>query len=267
MKKQVKIFFVVYLLLTLVALAGVFFTEKEEGIEEKVFLAMVAQGVGGEELECLKARAILTRTNLVGYEELVALASTQQVEAWFKEHAEGDAYGRIQQAIRETKGMILVFEGEVAFLPYHGSSCGMTRSAGETTEDVYSYIKSASCKNDILSPNYIEVRKYAVGEFPGEIKVVSRFESGYVDRVSVGGVTYGGEEFRKMYHLNSACFYVEYIDSGIRILTKGNGHGLGMSLNMANELAKNGNTATDILNYFFLGLRPALYEQGEVCPY
>jgi len=267
MKKQIIIFLIAFLLLMIISLTGVFFTEKEDNIEEKVFLAMIVQGVGNEEEECLKARAIMTRTNLVGFESETELATPERLEEWLQNDTTGEKYRRLKKCIKETEGMILVYNGEVAFLPYHAVSCGITRNAGEITKEEFAYIKSASCKEDILADKYIEVRKYSVKEFPGEVTITERFESGYVKSVSIGEKKYSGEEFRKMYNLPSACFYIESIDSGIRILIKGKGHGTGMSLNMANELAKKGSTATDILNYFFLGLSPALYEQGEVCPY
>ena len=267
MKKQIKIFIVIYFLLTLIALAGIFFTKEEENIDEQVFLAMVAQGVGDEDLECLKARAILIRTNLVGFKEQVILATPEQLEQWLNSDASGNSYRKLKKAIKETQGMIMVYEGEVHFLPFHGVSCGMTRAVGEITNQEYPYIKSVSCKNDILADSYIQVRKYNVKEFPGKLQILERFESGYVNMISMGDTIYTGEEFRQLYNLPSACFFIEEIDSGYRIIIKGCGHGVGMSLNMANELAKNGSTAMDILNYFFLGLSPALYEQGEVCPY
>ena len=267
MKKQRKIIIVIYFLLTLVGLAGIFFTKEEENIEEKVFLAMIAQGVHDEELECLKARAILLRTNLVEYEAETVLATPKQLDAFMKADYGGQKYRKVKKAIEETKGMILLYEGKVVFLPFHGVSCGITRAAGEITGESYGYIKSASCKNDIWADAYIQIRKYSKKEFPGLLTVQERFESGYVKSISIGDDVYTGEEFRVLYNLPSACFYIEEIDSGYRILIKGRGHGVGMSLNMASELAKNGYSAMDILNYFFLGLSPALYEQGEVCPY
>ena len=47
-------------------------------------------------------------------------------------------------------------------------------------------------------------------------------------------VTYGitvanGEAVRQALHLNSACFYLSELDGKIRIVTKGIGHGLGLS--------------------------------------
>lgn len=267
MKKQVKIILIFYLLLAVISLTGVFFTEKEEDLEEQVFLALLAQGAGGEEEECIKARAILLRSNLVAAKDKVELATPKQLELWLEEDITGERYRKIKKSIDETRGMILIYENQAVYLPYHSISCGITREAGEITKETYAYIKSASCKEDILAENYIEVRKYSKKEFPGEVKVISRYESGYVDKVSIGEIVYTGEEFRKMYNLASACFFVDDVENGIRILTKGQGHGLGMSLNMANELAKKGSSATDILNYFFLGLQPALYEEGEVCPY
>ncbi len=267
MKKHLKIYIILFFLLTIIALTGIFFHKEEDNIDEKVFLAMIAQGVHGEELECLKARAILLRTNLVGFENDVELATPEQLDAFMRTDYSGSDYRKVKQAIKETKGMILVYNKEIVFLPYHGISCGITRATGEITSQDFAYIKSASCKNDILADSYIQVRKYSKKEFPGKLQITKRFASGYVESITVGDNLYTGEEFRKLYNLPSACFFIEEIDSGYRILIKGHGHGLGMSLNMANELAKNGSSAMDILNYFFMGLSPALYEQGQVCPY
>ena len=267
MKKYLKIYITIFFLLTMVVLTGIFFQKDEDNIDEKVFLAMIAQGVHDEEPECLKARAILLRSNLVAFEENVELATPEQLDAFMRSDYNGSSYRKVKQAIKETKGMILVYEKTVVFLPYHGVSCGRTRDAGEITNQEFPYIKSASCKNDILSDSYIQVRKYSKKEFPGKLQIIKRFSSGYVDTIAVGDTIYTGEEFRALYNLPSACFFIEDIESGYRILIKGNGHGVGMSLNMANELAKNGYLAMDILNYFFMGLSTALYEQGEVCPY
>ena len=51
--------------------------------------------------------------------------------------------------------------------------------------------------------------------------------------------------------LNSACFYFSELDGKIRILTKGIGHGLGLSQYGANELAKQGKNYQDILKYYY----------------
>lgn len=60
-----------------------------------------------------------------------------------------------------------------------------------------------------------------------------------------------GEEFRNCLNLNSSCFYLKEVENKIRIVTKGLGHGLGLSQYGANELAKEGKTYQEILQYYY----------------
>ena len=60
-----------------------------------------------------------------------------------------------------------------------------------------------------------------------------------------------GEEFRNCLNLNSACFYLKEVEGKVRIVTKGLGHGLGLSQYGANELAKEGKTYREILQYYY----------------
>ena len=62
-----------------------------------------------------------------------------------------------------------------------------------------------------------------------------------------------GEEFREMYGLASSCFEFQQFENDARIITKGVGHGLGLSQYTANEMAKNGKTCEEILQFFFPG--------------
>ena len=77
--------------------------------------------------------------------------------------------------------------------------------------------------------------------------------AGYVLQVKVGEEAVSGEEFRSNYHLESSCFSLQHYNGKLLITTRGIGHGLGMSQYTANELAKEGKTVEDILQYFFEG--------------
>ena len=49
-------------------------------------------------------------------------------------------------------------------------------------------------------------------------------------------------------------FYIREIDGRVRIVTKGLGHGYGLSIYGANEMAKEGKTYQEILSYYYSGL-------------
>ena len=52
---------------------------------------------------------------------------------------------------------------------------------------------------------------------------------------------------------NSACFTVTEVDGEVRIVTKGLGHGFGLSQNEAEHMAGEGKTYEEILAYFYPG--------------
>lgn len=84
-------------------------------------------------------------------------------------------------------------------------------------------------------------------------QITSQDSAGYVTGVKVGEETLNGETFRDTYGLLSSCFELQEFEGKMRVTTKGIGHGLGMSQNTANEMAKEGKKYNEILQYFYEG--------------
>ena len=158
------------------------------------------------------------------------------------------------------------YQGQEIEAPYFAVSAEKTRG----TE--LPYLKSAESIWDITSEDFLKVEFYDAGElvdtcnqaFPeagltaedwvNTLVVTEREESGYVKTIQVGNSSVSGEEFRKAFSLNSACFYIREIDGRVRIVTKGLGHGYGLSIYGANEMAKEGKTYQEILSYYYSGI-------------
>ena len=83
------------------------------------------------------------------------------------------------------------------------------------------------------------------------VVVETRDSSGYATQVKIGEKTVAGEEFRGYLGLNSACFSLKEVENKVRIVTKGLGHGLGLSQYGANELAKEGKNYKEILKHYY----------------
>ena len=75
--------------------------------------------------------------------------------------------------------------------------------------------------------------------------------SGYVQTAAWRETIVSGECFRTGMGFASACFSAQEHGEGVCVVTKGVGHGFGMSLYTANEMAKNGSNYREILLYFF----------------
>ena len=72
-----------------------------------------------------------------------------------------------------------------------------------------------------------------------------------------GQAAINGRQMRERvlkYGIKSAAFTVSYEDGTFTITTYGYGHGVGLSQNGANILAKQGYSYVDILKFYFTGI-------------
>ena len=86
------------------------------------------------------------------------------------------------------------------------------------------------------------------------MSILERNNSNRVVTVLVGSSLYDGVRFRTLLNLRSTDFEIKKDIDGVNIVTKGYGHGVGMSQYGANEMAKQGFTYTDILNHYYEGV-------------
>lgn len=226
--------------------------------------------------EALKAQAVLARSSFflcVKKGEMTKDILRNLMEAYQnnkKSVSFQSAFEKMKSVVSETQGQVLFFNGEICEGIFHKVSAGYTRNGTENLLDTtYDYLTGVKSSVDISSKNYLhghyfspEALKMRIQNFfpkvllsdksVGEqIKIVERDASDYVTRVKIGDVTISGEELRKYLELSSANFTIQEVDGKVRFVCKGLGHGLGMSQFGANELAKEGYTYLEILEYYF----------------
>ena len=222
------------------------------------------------QLEALKTQAVIIRTNLLkrsmefyqteSMEEAAeairqmdleimgfSYASPEELEKLWGYEQWDSYYTKIQEAVSSTQGKILVIDGKPVDLPYHAVSAGRTRS-GQVLGEEYSYLESVECPEDVESADYLKIQLLELEELP---EILEQDNAGYVNRIRMGEKTLAGEEFRSRFSLNSSCFSLEETEEGVRAVTKGLGHGLGLSMYQAGRLAATGRTYMEILLYFY----------------
>ena len=102
------------------------------------------------------------------------------------------------------------------------------------------------------------VRDLAVGSSAASAKLLRIMEwtDGHrVKKMVAGGKTFTGEEVRDKLGLRSASFDWKINRNKIQLVTYGSGHGVGMSQWGAEGMAKAGNTADQIVGYYYSGTR------------
>ena len=203
--------------------------------------------------ECIKAQSVIARTNLKVAEEMGtelpgSMTMGELQELWGDYFSEAE--GKIRGAIQETDGETLQYRNHYIYAAYHAVSAGNTRNMEELYPDSdMPYLSGVACYEDAQAPDYLSVLY-----LDREITIEEKDSAGYVTKAQMNGKSYTGEELRGELGLKSANFTVTELEPGkIRIVTKGHGHGFGLSQYTAQKMAEKGEDYRNILQYFFPG--------------
>lgn len=229
-------------------------TEETDGTNELLkahCIGVLAKEVSSDyEDEMLKAQALLVRTTV--YKQIEELGESIFDQEGFGDISEIDGawYRRLEEIWDATEGEVIMYQEKLALVPFHQVSNGKTRDGKEAlgSED-YPYLQIRECPKDVAANNQMESKFIEVKG----AKVASTDTAGYALTVTVGEETMTGENFRDTYGLASSCFELQEFEANTRVITKGVGHGLGLSQYTANEMAKEGQGYKEILQYFFVG--------------
>ena len=129
--------------------------------------------------------------------------------------------------------------------------------------------EAAECPEDRLADGYLQAVPFSreefaerireipesgevsAGDLPQGIHILRADGAGYVEEIQIGTGSYTGEEVQYALNLASPSFAVEEYDGGLRVITRGVGHGYGLSQQEAERMAENGSSAEEILQYFY----------------
>lgn len=225
--------------------------------------------------EALKAQAVVARTYI--YKKLGDAHEIKESELGLDYLGESkleklwgsekfvDYYQYIKEAVDTTAGMVMTYEDEEIDPLFHRASAGVTRAGDE----YHPYLVSVASSRDVEAPDYLMVVNWTAEEFAGKIKelgeeielgasealesiqMVEKDGGGYVEKIMIGSHTYTGEEVQKALGISSCCFTLERYEEGIRAVSKGIGHGYGLSQYGAKVMGEEGYNWEDILNYYY----------------
>ena len=96
-----------------------------------------------------------------------------------------------------------------------------------------------------------------INEEETRIKILEKNSSGRVDEIKISNITLLGTEARTLFNLRSTFFELEITDESIIFNTKGYGHGVGLSQDGANSMAKNGALHKEIIKHYYTNVNVA----------
>ena len=244
---------------------------KENGIERIVDFDTYVMGVLGAILspdcheETIKAMTVILRTYLYFMSDGGKLLYSDVLgQPWLsagERQQKGIDDERLKAALRETKGLVITYQGAPILPLYYKASNGKTRNFSEVWSGDLPYLISVESLWDKSYADYI--RKITIsksqwlaiwGKEGGlNLQIVEKDAAGYVMQMQVGADVYSGEEVRCRLNLPSACFEYEIHNNKILFTCYGEGHGVGLSLFGANAMAVSGKTWEEILLWYFPG--------------
>ena len=218
------------------------------------------------EMEALKAQCVAARTFVVqrGYEvddttNTQVYRDNKQLKDIWKDNY--DVYHKkIQQAVQETTGEILTYQGKPISALFFSSSCGKTANAQEYWGNKVPYLVSVDSSWDKQSEEYEKSITMSKQEFSTalgfqntvqEIEEPIRYDSGYVKEIHIDRIVFTGREVREKLNLRSSCFTIKENKDNVVITTKGYGHGVGMSQIGAQAMAEKGKSYKQILSHYY----------------
>lgn len=245
---------------------------------EQLLLLLVNEMPVNYEKEALKAQAVIARTNLAYAREKDQAEPKRMTREEMLEFFGGKNYQKyyelLKSCVEETAGEVVTYENKTVQLPYHVVSAGMTReSPNAGKKDTMPYIKAVTSMYDLSCERFLKIEFYTKKQFRNKLRsaypelsfpedevekmaaVEKRDSSSYVLTVKLPGQNISGEDFKKVFSLNSTCFSIKEVDGQVRIVTKGYGQGYGMSQYGANEMAKEGSSYQEILEYYYSGIK------------
>lgn len=233
-------------------------------------------------LEALKAQSILARTFVLKF--ITEKDSRYSGADISTDIAEAQAYNadainsRIQQAVQETTGLILLTEdGELPYTWFHSHSGGMTETAADGIDwqgDEPSYTKVTAGLESADAPanvrewtatfsavDFIAACRKAGADVSTckSIKVGQKGKSGRAVTLLVNGTTVNAARLRislgsaKMRSTLLTDLSVE--DGNVTLSGRGYGHGVGMPQWGAYALAQSGMSGEEISLHYYNGLR------------
>ncbi len=259
-------------------------TEKLMQLEMETYIAGVvaAEMPASFELDALKAQAVAARTFAlkrmnVPNSNIKTLHSDAQIstspatcQAWISDAEQRKRWGKdyakwhqkIIQAVTETAGEVLCYDGVLIDPVYH-ASCGggATESAEYVWGNAKPYLVSVPCNHPADQHSGVTMaisqaelmEKLDLQSNAVNVIAEERTPSNRLKTMLVGDNAIQGSELRNALGLKSTLIDWRIVGNQMIVTTNGYGHGAGMCQNGANYYAQLGYNYQQILQHYYRG--------------
>jgi stage II sporulation protein D len=243
-------------------------------INQVQFKDYLASVIGSEidpdwPMEAIKAQAVVARTyalcNLNSYaSQGYNLSNSIYSQAYKGNHV---TTSKTYQAVEETAGEVLTYDGELISAVYHSNSGGKTAQGATIWGGDTPYLQSVDSK-DTAAPYYQWQKEYTTSQLEEILALktskLEKIEAIRLDAVGPSGrpsqvvieganrrLSVDSSKFRFWLDLRSTKFSVTKLEDGYLFEGNGWGHGVGMSQWGAYQMATDGFGYQEILQHYY----------------
>ena len=262
---------------------------EELPIDTYLYGVVSAEMPASFEKEALKAQAVVARTytiykiihNAGKHDGADICDDSTCCQAWiskedrlarWEESVREEYWNKIVEAVEETKGKMITYQGEPINAFFHANSGGSTEAPLNVWGGSgYPYLQAVQTAGEDAYTQYSSDASFSKEEFVQKIKekhsefeidftnpecifIKEYTEGGRVKTVQIGNLSLSGVEVRCLLGLRSANFTVQIEGENIHFHVTGYGHGVGMSQTGADSLAKQGKSYEEIIKHFYAGI-------------
>lgn len=237
------------------------------------------------EVEALKAQAVVARTYTLkrfgkkgkhDEADVCTKSSCCQgfyaVSDYIEDGGKEENVQKIQKAVADTEGKVIVYRGELIDATYFSCSGGMTEDAYAVWGRDVPYLRATVSPGEENAKHYVDTVSIPVTEFAEKLDIdysdgqeisidsVIYTAGGGVDTAVICGTEIKGTTLRKKLDLYSTAMLMTVVGDGVTITTKGYGHRVGMSQYGANAMAGTGASWEEILLHYYTDTEIVTYK-------
>ena len=186
-------------------------------------------------------------------------------EDYRRDGGEEEKIRKVSNAVSQTAGEYLTYEGKLIEATYFSCSGGRTEDAVAVWGTDVPYLQSVESPGEEQAEAYTNTVTFTAEQLEkslgrtlaGDPMVwlgqVQRTRGGGVATMVLAGKTYTGTELRSLLGLYSTAFTMQVKNGLVEVTTSGRGHRVGMSQYGAQAMAQAGNGYAQILSYYYPG--------------
>lgn len=201
------------------------------------------------------------------------MSKEERMKSWGAAQADAN-WKRLTELVGLTAGKVIAYNNKLARgVKYFSTSNGKTEDSKAVFGYSEPYLVPVSSGNEQESPSFSSTASISRKQFLSmlhqvnagfslkanseriKINVIQRTLGGRIQKISIGGFVFSGQQLREAFQLKSTDFKITFLKNNVVFSVRGYGHGVGLSQWGANEMGKRGSSYQSIIEHYFTGTK------------